>query len=352
MPEKARIGIIGAGWWATEYHIPGVLEHPQAELAAVCDSHAGRLEQAATAYNLKQTYLDYQEMLAAEQLDGAIIATPHATHYAIARDCLEKNLHVLIEKPMTLYARHARLLLDLAGARHKEIVLGYTAHYSKQAQRARQVVQAGELGAVQYLTSSFSSGVSVLLSGHYTPDPSSSRYRVHGPSENYNRPELLGGGQGHLQLTHSIGWLFYTTGLRARRVQAMMKEHGLAVDLVDAFTVEFEGGALGLVGGTGNAHVGNRMALAVYGSEGCYVADTLSRYAAIHRNGAEPESLDWSPTTNSRHPVTENFIEVIFGREPNHAPGEVGWRAVELLDAAYRSVHEHGRLVSMEELYR
>ena len=43
------------------------------------------------------------------------------------------------------------------------------------------------------------------------------------------------------------------TGLRAKRVSALMHNHGLPVDLVDACMVEFEGGALGTVGGSSNA---------------------------------------------------------------------------------------------------
>jgi hypothetical protein len=40
-----------------------------------------------------------------------------------------------------------------------------------------------------------------------------------------------------------------------------------------------------------------------------------------------------------------------LGSENNHAPGEVGWRAVEILDAAYQSVQENGRPIFIEELY-
>src|SRR5690349_19120607 len=104
MTAKARIAVIGAGWWATYAHIPAVLGNPSAELVAACDADALRLQAAAKAYHIGQTYTDCGEMLAHERLDGAVIATPHATHYRIARDCLEHGLHVVVEKPMTLYA--------------------------------------------------------------------------------------------------------------------------------------------------------------------------------------------------------------------------------------------------------
>jgi predicted dehydrogenase len=125
MSEKLRIGLVGAGWWTTDYHLPGLEAHPKAEIAALCDPQAARLARAAEAFEVRHTYADYREMLARERLDGVIIATPHATHFPIARDCLMANLPILLEKPMTLFAREARALVDLARERQREIVLGY-----------------------------------------------------------------------------------------------------------------------------------------------------------------------------------------------------------------------------------
>lgn len=346
-----RIGVVGAGWWSTEYHIPGLLANPEAQLAAVCDSHAGRLEKTAEVFSLTTTYSDYRDMLAHETLDGVIVVTPHATHHAIARDCLQAGCHVLIEKPMTLFAWQARDLLDLAAQKIREIMIGYTYHHYAQAQRARQVLASGEFGAIEYVNSSFASHMAVLLGGNISPENSPMRYSVHGPSDYYNNPEMLGGGQGHLQLTHPIGLLLYVTGLRARRVQAMMNNLGRKVDMVDAISVEFENGALGLIGGTGNAHHNHRLSMGVYCEAGCYVVDTLAHFAALRKADGTQETLEWTRLTDHRSAVTHNFVDVILGQAENLAPGEVGWRAVELLDAAYRSARENGRPVSIEELY-
>src|SRR5437870_2539444 len=100
MPSKARIAVIGSGWWATQAHIPGLLVNPDATLVALCDADPARLQAAASAYGIELTYQDYQLMLEQEQLDAVVIATPHATHYQIACDALAHDLHVLVEKPM------------------------------------------------------------------------------------------------------------------------------------------------------------------------------------------------------------------------------------------------------------
>ena len=116
MVARARIAVIGTGWWATYTHIPAVQASADAELVAICDRDPVRLAAAADAYAVTQRHTGFRVMLDQETLDGVIIATPHATHYAIARDCLDHGLHVLIEKPMTLHATEARDLVPAHGA--------------------------------------------------------------------------------------------------------------------------------------------------------------------------------------------------------------------------------------------
>jgi len=347
-----KIGIIGTGWWSTEYHIPGVIEHPRATLVAVSDVDQKRLARAVEVFSIENSYLDYQQMLDEEELDGVVVATPHATHYQIAKDCLARGLHVLIEKPMTLYAREARELVEMAREKSRHIVIGYTFHHYKQAKVVRDTLLSGELGEVEYVNCSYASNMMNFLGGNVSEANSPTRFTVQAPSENYNKPEMLGGGMGQLQMTHPIGYLLYVTGLRAQRVQAFMSNLGNKVDLVNAINVEFENGCVGVIGGTGNAVSSFRMALAVYCHKGAYIIDTLMGKAEIRGENGTLKKLGWQPRSRKPYAVTRNFIEVIDHNAENKAPGEVGWRVVEVLDAAYRSARENSRIVSIEELYQ
>jgi predicted dehydrogenase len=363
MSDKARIGVIGTGWWATEAHLPAIKANTDAEIAAICDTRAERLKLAADTFEVRHTYSDYREMLAQATLDGVIVVTPHATHYEITKNCLEQNLHVLLEKPMTLLAKHAKALVDLASERQRELIIGYPYVYFPPIKKAREVIQSGELGAIQYVTCSFSSDVLNFLNGSVAPDSSPTRYTIQGPSVDYNSPELTGGGEGHLQITHSAALMFFITGLRAKRVLALMQNLGLEVDLIDTMTVEFENNALGMVGGTGNAGRNYRTALSIYCEDGCIVSDSMARFGVIRKaDGSEEELFTGPPRPRSergerRHhsrreyPTTRNLIEVILGREENGSPAEVGWRTVELLDAAYRSARDDGKGVYISDLY-
>jgi predicted dehydrogenase len=352
MSGKLRIGVIGCGWWSTDYHMPGLLSHPDAVLAAASDPDAGHLKAALEAYHIPSGYADYREMLAREQLDGVIVATPHKTHFEIARDVLDSGLHLLLEKPMTLFAWEARALVELAGQRQREIVMGYHFPFYPHVQRARAVIAGGEFGPVQYVDSSYCSNLTHFLNGSVSEDnPGIERYTLIPPSASYNSPEQMGGGMGHLNLTHGIGLMLHVTGLRVKRVQAAMNNLGRALDMVDAFSVEFTNGALGIVGGTGNAVGTYRTSVAAYCEEGAYLYDSWAGFAGLRRKDGTREALEFHSTGSSRYLNTHAFIDCLKGQVPNPAPGELGWRVVELLDAAYRSVREGGRPVEITELY-
>jgi predicted dehydrogenase len=137
MPSKIKIAVIGTGWWATTAHIPGLLNHPQAEIVLV-DPNPDALNAAASHYHVDRAYPSLKEALAAQpDIKGAIVAVPHHAHYQVGREVLVSGLHLLIEKPMTLYARDALHLIELADARGLEIMVGYFYPHTALYQEAR-----------------------------------------------------------------------------------------------------------------------------------------------------------------------------------------------------------------------
>lgn len=343
---NARIGVIGTGWWATDTHIPALLAHPKAEIVALCDSDQARLHAAAMRYEVDHIYTDVAQMLAETALDGVVIASSNASHFAVARACLLAGVHVMLEKPMTLFAADAQALVELSQEQGKALIIGYPFNFAPYAIRAREVIASGELGAVQYVDMIYNSYMTSLFTGRQQGN-----YSVHAPDQ-YTKPALLGGGHGHVQVTHGAGLLFFVTGLRPQRVSALMRNHGLPVDLVDVMTVQFEGGAVGTAGGTGNQK-GTICRLIVSCEEGWIEIDAVRGFGAIHRNGGGTEEIheEQEPQMPLRYYTARNLVDVIVGGAPNGCPPEVGWRAVELLDAAYRSAAQDGSFVEVQALY-
>ncbi len=356
--QKAKIGIVGTGWWTTTAHIPGMLRNADAALVALADRRPDALAKAAEAYGLAVgQYTDYREMLAHEQLDGVIVATNHSTHYEVARDCLDAGLHVMLEKPMVLYAGHARDLRDRAAAKGVELIIGYPWHYTANTRRARDIIQSGELGAIEYVSSLFTSMVIEYYRGDQEKYRQVFNFPVTGPGSAYADPALSGGGQGHLQITHSAGTLFFVTGLQAERVSAFMNPLDLAVDVADAISMRFraQGGSLavGVVGSTGNLGIGDSgiCELQVCCARGRLTLEHISGALSVrHHDGHESR---YEIPESERYPMFatgNNLVDVILGRGANESPAEVGVRTVELLDAAYRSAAADGASVKIEDL--
>ena len=123
--DRARIGVIGTGWWATYAHLPSLTSYERAEVVAIADPSPERLAAAGEHFGIAAQYADYRAMLDRGDLDGVIVATPHSTHHAVAREVLTRGIPLMLEKPMVLRARDARELIDLADRHGVPLVIGY-----------------------------------------------------------------------------------------------------------------------------------------------------------------------------------------------------------------------------------
>ena len=91
-PRPLRLGVIGAGWFASRRHCPDVVDHPEVELAALCRRDEKQLAQMARAFDVADTYTDYAGLIASGSLDGVIICSPHQLHFEHTRAAREAGL--------------------------------------------------------------------------------------------------------------------------------------------------------------------------------------------------------------------------------------------------------------------
>ena len=89
--RKARIAVIGTGWWATTAHLPALAANPNAEIVAICDQRADLLARVVDKFDFRKSYTDYSDLLKQEELDGVVIAVWSAAHFEIARACLAQT---------------------------------------------------------------------------------------------------------------------------------------------------------------------------------------------------------------------------------------------------------------------
>ena len=352
-----RVGFAGVGHWATTAHLPAVAAHPKGLIAAIADPNEVNLRRARETHGIEACFSDPHKMLAEVPLDALILAAPHAHHYAIAKDAVDRGLNVLVEKPLVIDPEDGRKLLAAAEAAGVELLVGYTWHYNRQVLTARQWLHQGRIGDINYVHSFFGSSVLNLYRGKpedYSEDVYGSGDAFHAPlPSTYSDPSLAGGGQAQTQLTHSMALLLFLTDLRLERVSAFMENHGTEVDVVDALAMRFSGGALGAVGTTGAVtpleHT-NTLEYIVHGTKGHIHFDVMGGSLRLYTDaGLQEEPV---LPEEDRYPLAapaNNLIDVSLGSAENGSPAEVGQHTVEAIDAANRSAQNNGAPVDLED---
>lgn len=356
MASAVKIAVVGTGWWATTAHIPALKENPRAELVLV-DKNPSALKAAAAKYNVPHAYTSIAEAVKAHpDLKGAIVAVPHAVHFEVGKEVLEHGLYLLMEKPMTLYAKQAKALVDLAESKQLQILMGYTFPYLSPLVEARKRIDDGLLGDIEYITCSMTSLTIEFYRGKPENYDPVMHYVVTGPgSGTYSDPQIAGGGQAQLQITHSAAMMFHLApGLRADTVTAFMNSLDTKVDVVDAFAVRMNNGAVATVGSSGNIGPGDAGLVEVHlhGSKGRLLVDAISGLMYMRLHSGKQERIEPTYPVYPGAEPSRRFIEIIADGAKNWFPGkENGLYTVELLDAAYRSAAQGGMPVKIASLY-
>ncbi|TMA58334.1 MAG: Gfo/Idh/MocA family oxidoreductase [Deltaproteobacteria bacterium] len=146
-----RIAVVGAGQWGPNL-IRNFHNRRTSEVAWVVDRDAGRLDQVRERFPDIQLATDPETVMADGRTDAVVIATPTSTHYALARRALAGGKHVLVEKPITADSTEAEELCSLASGAGRVLMVGHVFVYNPGVQRVRQLLAAGELGRVYYVS--------------------------------------------------------------------------------------------------------------------------------------------------------------------------------------------------------
>ena len=145
-----RIGAIGCGYWGPNL-IRNFIEIPGAQVIAISDIQEEPLKRMMQRFpQIEVSTRDYRDLFTMN-LDAVVIATPPATHYTIARDCMEHGLHVLVEKPITLDSDDAAKLIKVAEENNCVLMVGHTFEYNSAVRAMKQMIQSGELGDIYYI---------------------------------------------------------------------------------------------------------------------------------------------------------------------------------------------------------
>ena len=145
MSERLRVGQAGLGYWGRNL---ARNFDDLTDLRRLCDASEERRAEFAERYPDATVTGDFDELLAADDVDAVVIATPVPTHYPLARAALEAGKHVFVEKPPAMRAAEMEDLIGLAEARGLVLMPGHLLLYHPAVQKLKELIDAGELGEV------------------------------------------------------------------------------------------------------------------------------------------------------------------------------------------------------------
>ena len=146
------VGVIGCGYWGPNL-IRNFFEVADVNMIMCCDLRQDRVSLIRAKYpSIKMTTF-YKDVLHTPGIDAVAIATPITSHFQLAKEALENDKHVLVEKPLTSSVREAEILIELANRRKKILMVGHTFEYNGTINKIKEIVSKGEIGDIYYFDS-------------------------------------------------------------------------------------------------------------------------------------------------------------------------------------------------------
>lgn len=150
--KPVRLGVIGVGWYGM-VDAKAALKAGGAEVTAICDVDSAHLEKNAAELERLQgkkpkTFKLYTDLLAADDLDAVIIATPPQWHALQFIAALQRGVDVYLEKPISYDVREGRAMVDAAAKAGRIVQVGFQRRQSKAFQTVKNLVAEGAIGRV------------------------------------------------------------------------------------------------------------------------------------------------------------------------------------------------------------
>jgi scyllo-inositol 2-dehydrogenase (NADP+) len=147
-----EVGLIGFGLAGRAFHAPVIRAVPGLRLAAILQRSGN---EAAEKYPDVRIVRSLDELLAIQEIQLIVIATPNETHYPFARQCLEAGRDVVVDKPFTTTLEEATSLVQIAKSAGRILTVYQNRRYDGDFQAIRQLVAAGTLGRIVRFETSY-----------------------------------------------------------------------------------------------------------------------------------------------------------------------------------------------------
>jgi len=333
-----NVGLIGYGYWGPNL-LRNFAETSGVTVRAVSDLDVKKLESVQRRYPAVRVEHDFMSLIHDPGIDAIAIATPVSTHFELAMAALKAGKHVWVEKPMAETSVQAEQLVKEATQRKLTLMVDHTFIYTGAVRKMKEIVSSGELGRALYYDS-----IRVNL-GLFQRD-------VNVISD---------------LAVHDFSILEYLLGEHPMAVSASGMNHfpGTPENLA-YITLFYESGMIAHANVNWLAPVKIRQIL-LGGDKKMIVYDDLeaSEKVKVYDRGVnftdDPQKIYqlrvgyrsgdmWAPQLNMTEALKvacEHFVQCAAAGEQPITDGGLGFRVVEIIEAATRSMRARGETVHL-----
>lgn len=338
--KKLRCAVIGLGMG--KGHARAYKKSELAELVAVADVNAERVEAVGKELEVDYAYTDPVKMLEEQSPDVVSVATPNKFHKPLTIAALEAGAHVLCEKPMAMNASEADEMLAAADRAGRRIMINFSFRFTPQSWQLKKEVESGILGDIYFARTQWLR-----------------RRGLPGFGGWFGQKELSGGGPlidlGVHRLDLAL-WLMdypepsWVLGMTHDPIGSRLaKEQGKAFDVEDfaAAFIRFKNGAgLELTASwASNIRDPEMMETRLLGADGGLVQHNVGggyEFDAeiyFERNGCQ---YNMRPTHRIPNvgSAMDHFVDCLVHDKPHTATGHEGRTVMAILDAIYASAKQ------------
>lgn len=353
MDRTIRAGVVGFGLGGQVFHAPFLKAIDGLELVAILQRQG---DTAAKAYPGVSIERSMESLLARQDLELIVISTPPSTHFDLARQALEANKHVVLDKPFVATSDQARQLIELARTKNLVLSVYQNRRWDGDFLTLQQVIASGELGRLVSLDTRFE------------------RFHPGVRPKKWQESNLPGNGILLDLGSHLVDQALVQFGT-PEAIFADVRYDRDVTDINDAFMIYFFYPRLRVRASATLLACAPGPRFVLNGTMGSYVKYGVDPQEQAMKDGAilggphwgEEPKANWGKLTTLQdgkagertiptlpgdyRKYYENVRDAILGLASLAVPAEHGWRIIRLMEIAQQSSQER-RAISCEPLNR
>jgi len=328
MTKNLNAAFVGGGYMS-QTHAKNLLKFPYITLTAVCETSLENCTAIKEIAPNIATYTDFDQMLAAENIDILYICIPPFAHTGQVEKAAAKGIHLFLEKPIAITVEHGISMTDAVKKANVVTHVGYHMRYSKPAQELKKLVSSGKAGKP------------VLFHGSWECNSLHSPWWMH---------KDKCGGQVFEQVIHLydmavnfLGECETVSGYAANLTHTGVE--GYTIDDNSVSMLKFKDGGLASITGTNSAVPNEWKATCTVVCENVTARFTSQTEAVFYFTDKNPvEQVTITSDSDVYYEETVAFLNAIAGISNENIPIETGLHTLKIVDAVCRS---NGELIQI-----